>query len=159
MSGPIRAGFALGEPEPAPAIEPDPAPVYNAAVEPDPAELAIAPIVSTPEQLAGQRLIPYESTDRTPAGPLQELETATAAYLGIDPGQLLSREGNILADGGSAALFQLLPWPGAIEPIGWVIASHASGEGDARLRITSRGWEDPARVAYAAAVTRLGGRA
>lgn len=151
MSGPIRAGFALGEPDPAPAVEPDPAP------EPDPAELAIAPIVSTPEQLAGQRLIPYESTDRTPAGPLQELETATAAHLGIDPGQLVSREGDILAHG-SAALFQLLPYPGAIEPISWVIASHATG--DARmLRITSRGWEDPARVAYAAAVTRLGGQA
>lgn len=132
-------------PDPAPTVEPEPTPA--------------GPTVTTPDQLAGQTFIPYESTDRTPAGPLQELEQFTAQYLGIDPGQLVSREGDIL-DQGSAALFQLLPWPGAVQPVGWVVASHATDEGpDARLRITTREWEDPARVAYAAALTRLAGQA
>lgn len=143
-------GFALPE-----AIAAE----LEAEPEPEAEPVVTGPTITPPDQLDG-RFIPYESADRTPAGPLQMLEEFTARHLGIDRRQLVSREGDIL-ERGSVCLFQTLPYLGAIEPDGWAIAVfRADGPADfasfliaasapgARFRATTRAAEHAARIAY-----------
>lgn len=124
-------------------------------MEPQPIQLG--PIITPPERLNGDGQMPYASTDRTPAGPLQDLEAATAAHLGIDPRQLISREGEI-RDGGAACLFQVLAQLGDTTPVGWVVAAHrnAGWSSGAKLRIRERRDEPMARALYRVAVDRIG---
>jgi hypothetical protein len=146
-------------------MEPNfPTPSIAAAVDRHAAALAVPPIqrqqglvITPPERLNGDGQIPYASTDRTPAGPLQELEAATAAHLDIDRRQLISREGEI-REGGAACLFQVLAQLGDTTPIGWVIAAHreAGWSGNAKLRIRERRDEPMARALYRVAITALG---
>lgn len=111
----------------------------------DPPSVAAPGLVITPpDQLAGP-LIPYASTDRTPDGPLQDLEPVAASAAGVVRDRLVSREGEVTNDG-AACLFEIAPHEG--DQLGdggsWVIAAQRAG----RLRLRLRHDEAAAREQY-----------
>lgn len=146
-------------------LQPDfPTPRIEAAVQRLAAGLDVpadlmppGPIITPPDRLDPADRIPYPAllqTDRTPAGPLQQLEAIAASQLGIDRRQLISRAGDIRQHG-AAALFQRLPELGDTEPDGWVVAGHRTGEPKARLAL--RVTEQAAQLSYTGMLAWLEG--
>lgn len=109
-------------------------------------------VVIQPEDIPAEHLIAPEIYDRTPAGPLQQLEIMLAAQLRIDRALLVSHAGQQL-EHGTVCLFARTAAEAAVQLDSWYVASYDQRTG--RLGVIQRYGEPAARHAYGQRVQEL----
>lgn len=104
-------------------------------------------VIRTPEEIADEtaKLVPYEKADRTPAGPLQQLEQFTARWRGLDVQRLVSLLGAV-TEHGSVALFAYAEDRAAVDVAAHYVSSYDERTG--RFGVASRFGREAAERAY-----------
>lgn len=108
--------------------------------------------VTPASEIPATDLIPTERFDRTPAGPLQQLEIMLAGQLSIDRALLVCHAGQQLTYG-TASLFARTAAEAAVQLDSWYVASYDARTG--RLGVVMRYGEHAARHAYAQVLEEL----